>query len=394
MMLPKRIASGLAGFLCVLLAGLSAFGEDEVRDLPAMQLFDPADIRPYDGWDTQKDGFYFTFDGLGWTISAPKKTTIGFPGLTRQVFYTADNFSQVTESNTEDTGLLRAKQKDGDRIEFGYTDEHHGILVDTFELDGQTQNIYGTDIHVVFQDVAQGPQAIGLLEGFLPFNAGTPSPELRPLPVAFASLAATNRTYTNGVEVLYTYRDHPMHNGGDFMWMVGGRYVRFDDEFVVVGLGGNLGESAWDTAANNRIWGPEVGVRWSKEFGRFGISSEGRFMAGVNDQAIRQNGELASILSGTQPNNEGEPYLMHATTFGTSVHLTEFCPLVEFRAEGHVQLTRLISAKVGWTGIFMDNIARASDMILYQVPNMGILPGNNKQPVFMQGFNIGLELNH
>ena len=29
-----------------------------------MQLFDPADIRPYEGWDTQKDGFFFTFDGI------------------------------------------------------------------------------------------------------------------------------------------------------------------------------------------------------------------------------------------------------------------------------------------------------------------------------------------
>ena len=117
-------------------------------------------------------------------------------------------------------------------------------------------------------------------------------------------------------------------------------------------------------------------------------------MAGVNDQAIRQNGELASLLFGTGTNPSGEPYLMHATTFASSVHLTEFTPLVEFRAEAHVQLTKLISVKAGWTGIFMDNIARASDMVLYQVPAMGILPGNNKQPVFMEGFNVGVELNH
>ena len=85
---------------------------------------------------------------------------------------------------------------------------------------------------------------------------------------------------------------------------------------------------------------------------------------------------------------------MHATTFATSVHLTEFTPLVEFRAEAHVQMTRLISLKAGWTGMFMDNVARASDMVLYEVPALGILTNNNKQPVFMQGFNIGVELNH
>ena len=302
MMLPKRIASGLAGLLWILLAGLSAFGQDGFRDLPAMQLFDPADTRPYEGWDSQKDGFYFTFDGLWWTISAPKVTTVGFPGLTRQVFYTADSYSQVTEANGMDTGLFRAKQKEGDRIEFGYTDEHHGFLVDTFELDGQTQHIYGTDVHVVFNDPPFGPGPVvnHLLDGFLAFN-GTNVFALRPLPVAFDVVSLVNSTQTDGVEVLYTYRDHPMHNGGVVQWMVGGRYVRFYDVFDALGLGGILGQSAWDTSARNQIVGPEVGVRWSQEFGRFGLSSEGRFMTGVNDQDIRQNGELASELFGTAP---------------------------------------------------------------------------------------------
>ena len=395
-MLPKRIASGLAGLLWILLAGLPVFGQDGVRDLPAMQLFDPADTRPYEGWDAQKDGFFFSFDGLWWTISAPKVTTIGFPGLTRRSSIRRTAYSQVTETNGMDTGDFRAKQVEGDRIEFGYTEEHHGFLVDTFELNGQTQHIYGTDVHVVFNDPPFGPAgASQLLNGFLPFN-GTNPPifALRALPCVFDVVALDNTTQTAGVELLYTYRDHPMHNGGVVTWMVGGRYVSFYDVFEAEGLGGILGQSAWDTSARNQIVGPEVGVRWSREFGRFGISSEGRFMAGVNNQDIRQNGEVASELFGTKENADGSPYLMHATTFASSAHLTEFTPLVEFRAEGHVQLTRLLSLKAGWTGIFMDNIARASDMVLYQVPTMGILSGNNKQPVFMQGFNLGIELNH
>ena len=351
MMLPKRIASGLACFLWALLMGVPAFGQDGVRDLPAMQLFDPADIRPYDGWDTQKDGFFFTFDGIFWTISAPKKTTVGFPDLTRQVFYTADNYSQVTETNTMDTGLFRAKQKGGDRIEFGYTDEHHGFLVDTYELDGQTQHIVGDNIAVVFQDLpSSGPNSARLLDGFLAFN-GTSTFALRPLPVVFDTVSLLNRTQTDGVEILYTYRDHPLHNGGEILWMAGGRYVRFDDEFAAVGVGGVLSQSAWDTMARNRIWGPEVGVRWSKEFGRFGISSEGRFMAGINDQAIRQYGELASDLSGTRAECQRRALLdarHHLRQFGApdGIH-----PIGEFRVEAHVQLTRLISAKAGWTGI-------------------------------------------
>jgi hypothetical protein len=84
---------------------------------------------------------------------------------------------------------------------------------------------------------------------------------------------------------------------------------------------------------------------------------------------------------------------MKATTWDQSAHETEFSPLLEFRVEGHVQLTRLISFKAGWTGMFLDNIGRACDMIDYTMPSLGILPGNNKQIVFIQGINIGVELN-
>ena len=37
-------------------------------------------------------------------------------------------------------------------MEFGYTGEHHGFLVDTYELDGQTQHHLRHDVHVVFND--------------------------------------------------------------------------------------------------------------------------------------------------------------------------------------------------------------------------------------------------
>ena len=59
--------------------------------------------------------------------------------------------NNFTDANTFDTGDFPAKQVSGDRLEFGYTGEHHGFLVDTFELNCQTQIIYGEDVHVVFK---------------------------------------------------------------------------------------------------------------------------------------------------------------------------------------------------------------------------------------------------
>ena len=97
---------------------------------------------------------------------------------------------------------------------------------------------------MVFYDPPTGPNASQLLNGYLPF-AGNPADfALRPLPVVFDVVSLVNRTQTDGVEVLYTYRDHPTHSGGEIVWMAGGRYVSFYDDFNALGLGGNLGQSA------------------------------------------------------------------------------------------------------------------------------------------------------
>ena len=360
-MWPKRMTSGLAGLVCLLLTGLPALAQEGVNDVPAAQLFDPADIRPYDDWNAPKEGFYFSFDGIFWNISAPKKTTIGVPGQVQEPLV-----ANAINTSTEDTGNFRAKQKDGDRLEFGYTDEHNGFLVDTFELNCQTQIIYGDHVYVVFKD-----------------NMFPPTRTY--IDPVFIHTTVSNRTETDGIEALYTYRQHQFSNGGQLMWMAGGRYVRFDDEFNFTGVQGLILpatgiETAVDTTVRNRITGPEVGARYYQQFGRLAFSSEARFMAGVNCQDIRQYG---AMITSVVPDN----------AFASSDHQTTFTPLGEFRIEGHVQLTRLISMKVGWTGIVMGGIGRASDMVNYALPTMSINSSQNQQTVFMQGVNIGVELN-
>ena len=71
-MLSNRISLGLAAFLLVVSAGITARGQD--HELQGMDLFEPADIRPYDNWAEPKEGLFFTFDGLYWHISPPNKT--------------------------------------------------------------------------------------------------------------------------------------------------------------------------------------------------------------------------------------------------------------------------------------------------------------------------------
>jgi hypothetical protein len=404
----RRIRSGLAALALVVLAGLPALAQDyEVR---GMQPFEPSDVRPYGNWAKPNEGFFLSFEGIYWSISAPEKTTVGFPGLTRQVFTGPSTLFETTERNTLDTDY-RAKWKQGDRIELGFIGEHHGWLVTTLELNQQTQHLAADNVPIVFADPVFGQPPHSLLEGNVGIDPVTGATVIANVPVVFDHVSTRNITKLEGVELAYLYRPAQLHRGGNLEFLMGARYVYLRDDFSVVARSFSnntadvrdnpnqnaLADSFWDNEVKNQIVGPEIGLRWSKPIGRFSLSSEGRFMAGLNSQSVRQNGELASLL--TTPPNTGllQPLLMRATSFDHKATFYEFTPLIELRVEGHVQITRLISAKAGWTGMWMDGIARASDMVDYTVPSMGITKGigvdGNKQNVFVQGLTLGIELN-
>ena len=133
-------------------------------------------------------------------------------------------------------------------------------------------------------------------------NDGTTSPPYSPpifrtLPTLFNNVEFTNAIDTWGVEANYLHRFQTGHYGGTFEMFMGARYLEFNDNFNVSTGGGTatatsvpsfLAGSYWDTAAENHVVGPQLGLRWFKKQGRWTFSTEGRFMAGINYQNISQ----------------------------------------------------------------------------------------------------------
>ena len=74
-------------------------------------------------------------------------------------------------------------------------------------------------------------------------------------------------------------------------------------------------------------------------------------------------------------------------------------PAFELRVEGRYQITRAISFHAGWTGFWVDNVARANNIVTYQVGTsageepMGIDPTGNRQSLFINGLTIGFDVN-
>ena len=155
-----------------------------------------------------------------------------------------------------------------------------------------------------------------------------------------------------------------------------------------------MADSYWRQEGKNRIVGPQIGARWFKKYGRWTVSTEGRFLAGYNSQSSVQFGQFGSELD--PPGGIGEPLALGPTGFFNRLNQNEFSPVVELRVGLDWQITRSVSLGAGWTGIWMDGIARASNMFNYEFgtsSTMGILGENNRQDVFMNGANFRIVIN-
>ncbi len=350
------------------------------------------------------------------------------------------------QTNSLSTDSFTQQWHGGHRLEMGDRWGHHGWLLGGTWLKTHGQDIVASGVNMVWEDPPFGVNSRKLLQGYY-IVPGTDFPRdvppqdriiisegdddedqvlavLRDLPVTFDDLIAESRVETWGIEWMYTYRLHSNPRGGLFEIYVGARYLEFqdmlsitghnavndaddDDEepLVFAGPGSSLADSDWFTDAENNIVGPQVGLRWFRTCDRWSLDASGRFFAGFNNQNIYQKGTLGTRLTpgfdyeaaddgDGAATGEGRPRLMSPTSFTHSRHANEWSPLVEFRVNLNYQLTRAIGVRAGWTGIWLDGIARADALNVYKVPNMGISMANNRQDVFMHGFNFGVLVNY
>ncbi|NLE37242.1 MAG: BBP7 family outer membrane beta-barrel protein [Pirellulaceae bacterium] len=433
----------VTGSLIALVIALSTAVPAQAQGLRDMQLFAPYNETTYGGMKKANEGFFFGFDTLVWSISTPDATTIGeYSEQGRVVWYGPNPEDTATQNNSHDTSIFTTDFVTGQRYEGGFIHGHQGLLFSAWRLNPQDQQIPTTHMTMVFDDQEWGgPLDYLHLDGYVD-DLDT---IIRPLPVSFATADIRNRVETWGLELMYMLRTNQTHNGGYFEFFGGARYLEFNDRFsleaygnlvpvtisgetvdgvVIIGYDeegfpndpdadqvflyvGSLANSFWYQDADNRIVGPQIGARWFKSYGRWTLSTEGRFFAGYNAQSLRQTGTIASELNPNtgllnEPSLPGHipeanvPLALEATSFMHTRHKNEFTPGVELRLNLEWQWTRNISFGAGWTGLWMDNIARSSNLIDYQFGTsslMGILADNNRQDVFIHGANFRIQLN-
>lgn len=397
-MLIKRLLSCMIVGLLALLTGTSTFGQG----LAGMQIFAPADVSSYGNGPQPNEGFFFVFDGLYWTISAPKVVPVGNPNHPRPFEFNSpipaddDPGHWIIEQHNElYTGAIKSEFTAGNRLEIGRMNGQHGWMVSVFQMREVVHTSIANDgVAMEIADPVFGEFSHGLLDGNVGGTNPDPPPSflIRPLPLTFNTILIQNKDNTGGIEVDYIHRSNQLHHGGFFEWYIGPRYIEFDESFLAQADGGILDQSIWFTTAQNHIIAGQIGARAFNKRGRWMLNAEGRFLAGLNLQNIHQTGFIGSNLPADHE-LVGFPLQMTTQHISHDEFIREFTPGVELRLEARYQVTRSISFRAGWTALWLDHLARPSGMIDYTLPDFGILRDKNNQNVLMQGVTIGIDVN-
>lgn len=217
--------------------------------------------------------------------------------------------------------------------------------------------------------------------------------DLHTFNVAFERFDVRNLTQTSGVELMKTFtldnRYLPVKRQGDVAEIgVGVRYFRLNDEFTFEGNGGVLGRTYATTGAENNIVGPQIRGRWSRQVNRWNLGIDTRMLFGYNVQNQSQYGAIGEDLN---PGAVNRPIFAQPHAVSYARQQNNFSPTVELRAEASYQITRALSARVGYTGIFVDNITRASQTVNWFIPDLGILRGG-EQEIYINGLDFGFDV--
>jgi hypothetical protein len=225
------------------------------------------------------------------------------------------------------------------------------------------------------------------------------------LPVLFSTMKIRNKAYMESVELMRTHILPPLHNGGRMEVMYGVKFFKFRDRFNVFATGGILADSFWNQLADNNVVGPEIGLRWYRGKGRWEFSGEGRGLLGFNFQTLKQQGRLGSLvglgrlaqspaIDGNTTNRPSNtPAFFDPIGFDHAFSTSVFAPGAEVRFIVSYNLTADVALRAGYTGMYNYGIARASNTILYRMPNMGITTDNVRQSLWVNMFTFGFEWN-
>ncbi|MDX1963460.1 MAG: BBP7 family outer membrane beta-barrel protein [Pirellulales bacterium] len=389
--------------------------------------FETADLSMYGNGPDRKEGFFFDYDRVVWAFNRPKSVPVGDPASEQILNEGLEIFPNTNDLSTDFT---ETEWVWGNRYELGYVNDQHGWMIGAAHVHNYHQvfttsafaNIAFFDpFNTLFGFVDLNGDGIdddvngnGIFGDTRPFNfdQGTPTGGIPPFippqdgildtfvgtdfadqvvfPVFFQNVLLRNISRFSTVELMHINRLDRFHNGGDFEWLLGVRYINFTDIFELAANDPSLAR-VFNTAeinmrTNNHIVGPQLGFRWSREEGRWKVGTELRGVLGVNFQQARLDGFFLKAPGNTIAQGNSQAFLASRSD-------EELSAVGELRLDVSYQVTKAIALQIGYTGIAVSDIARSARRIDYILPAPTIKEQENNEFLFVNGFNFGVEIN-
>jgi hypothetical protein len=368
---------------------------------PEFDWFAPAETSSYGKGPKPNIGYFFSYERLYWSLAAPEAAYVGSQNnpYTNDPIWSDIGVTYWPNGPTLENRWIGATGAWGNRWEVGYTDvDDYGWMVSV--LDHVSQGQYRIDHQPAFYFGDPARFITGTLVTLPPATDFE-------LPYYFDEIRMKNILQLNGVEITRFYRARQLHKGAFFELLYGVRWFNLNDTFWVQADGNGEGRltltdgsfslnvldaSEWSLRANNNLVGPQIGFRLFRQRQRWTTSVSARFLAAANFQNLSLKARLGSDVLFNPPTGDARSQF-RGIGFDEHQYVTTFSPLGELRVDVAYNVTRSVGIKVGYTGLVVGNVSRASNSISYDAVNLLGIKLNNDQIFFANGVNFGVEIN-
>lgn len=308
------------------------------------------------------------------------------------------------------TNWMRTDIQWGNRFEGGWIYDDFGMLFNYFGSGPDSQAFATTNSFAVNSPTTTFEQQAvagggGLVNGGFPLVVSTITSESPPPDhVITQSLVQRNSTELTSAGFAWAVRRNLSSAGSGSIrtarFTFGPRYLQvadrysidysstqqpFDETSGATGAPTPLQFGGWDTSSYNNIVGPEIGFNYMFERGRWSIETDLRFTAGMNWQNTLYRGSnfpaalgadyfrstytfANTVAQGSNASNPiaAPPLFVQIYGIGqtnatnAAEHNFVFSPLGEWRLKGRYKVSKAISLNVGYTGMWLGGITRAS----------------------------------
>ena len=400
------------------------------QDFYDFQLFAPPDLQEYAIRPSPNEGIFFTYERIYWGLTPPPSR-----GILNDFFIPVQplNPFSVAQLNNSfiaggspssavfivgsdplrfdlNTNWMRTNMTWGNRFEGGWVYDDYGMLFNYYDSGPQSQSFATSNAYAVnsptqtfTQQVEAVPGGLGAGAVVVVNNIVSTSPP--PDHVITQTLTQTNSTeLISGGFAATIRRDFSSPGSGKMntaRFSLGPKFLQLTDRYSInygsvqtpfapsaspASYSGPLQNGGWDTSAYNNIVGPEIGLNYQVERGRWTFETDLRFTAGMNWQNTLYRGSNFPVALGSdyfrstftsatvnnfaagnqQTTLTGAPLYVQIYGVGqqnatnTADHNFVFSPLGEWRLRGRFKVSKAISLSVGYTGMWLAGITRAS----------------------------------